>query len=366
MSKARLLKPFLITLILAFLVGCTPTVQMSVVKKMPKNFVATMKGGKKIGIMAVEPKNKGWFKGWGDWSSTIQGAMENKFNSHGYFTIVDVAGRKARLSELSYQRSGMTTGFKAIGKELKIDGLLYLEMTNQPRTTCTKKRTRRNVRYCRAQNANGQCTSFGTRVQYRMEAKRLVSVFLKARLVNLETGRTISYSYNKPVEMVTAQTGATQMDCPSVLEGFSKAMEKGSKEVANHLSPKVEPYHVPLGAKPIGVAKAQQKKVESLLKAGIKWVTTSPPNFEEAKDKWKEALEASGYKSAFAFWNLGVYYWNIGDMDKALEMFTKAKRAGGPDFLESSALVGNSKMDVYSRFKREKKRLELESDADDN
>ncbi len=98
--------------------------------------------------------------------------------------------------------------------------------------------------------------------------------------------------------------------------------------------------------------------MKSLLSSGIKWLQTDSPNLELAKKDWEKALLVSGNSSASALWNLAIYYWSKGEVEKADEFFNKSNDRGGEDWIDSK------KRNIISKFHLEKDRIQLENKND--
>ena len=343
------------------LYGCGTFIKIPVVTSMPRNVQRVMKGKKKVGIVLL-PFKGGGLSGLGlntDWSRTVHGAVQNAVENAGYFTVVDISSRKSRLSELGYQRSGLTEGAKEIGKELAIDAFLYIEMTSQPRKECGKEL---KVDWVAAgANVAGYVTGLGTAGKTKKLTGVLhLTVFVRGNLVNLETGESTQFSYSKPHKEVSK---VGDRGCPSVLNGFNKAMESAGKNIALRLSPRVETREI-LVVSDTDHVNRNKSRVKAYLRQGIKWAKTNPPNYEAADEAWKNALINSGNKSAAAYWNLAVFRWYKGEMDGALDYFRKAQNIAGPEWLEKGPMIGSSKLDVISKFRAGKKRMDREGDGE--
>jgi len=363
----------LLALVSVTAAGCVAYVKVPVVTKMPEGFMETMRGGKKVGIVFVPPKQPpSWFAQM-DWSRVILGEANNMLVRYRYFKIVDVSQktRQARLQEIARSSSGMTGGTKTIGKELSIDGLIFFEIPQQPLTNC--RVTSRLVRVCRAYSrycssrySDGRCSNWSRRCDYwgterRYTAIRTTTVFLQARLVNVETGLSKAFSNSEPY---TSRVHGPS--CASALDNFNKAAIIAAGKVIARISPVVSDLKVPTEIKPIGVPDKLQKKVNLLMEVGNKYAQADPPDFDSAKDKWQEALKASGHTSASAYWNLAIYNWYSGNLDKAEEYFKKAEKAGGPGYATGSpGCMGEPRVNFLSRFKKEKKRITVERKAED-
>ncbi len=215
---SHLKPPLTLSLLTLLLLSCATTIKVPVVQHMPSRFMDVMKGGDRIGIIPVSTDQTPGTE-YGDWSSTIQGAAENAFQEYGFFKIVDISSRKERLRELAHTHSGITQEQKQIGQELTIDGLLYLEVPRAPASYCHVDTRWEQKQDC-VEYRDKKCVRHVVRRYQVRTGVREMTVFLKAKLVNLETGESLQYMHTKPYSIFSS-TGISQ--CPSELEAFNRA-----------------------------------------------------------------------------------------------------------------------------------------------
>jgi tetratricopeptide (TPR) repeat protein len=175
-----------------------------------------------------------------------------------------------------------------------------------------------------------------------------MTLFVGARMVNVETGRAVAYSYARPYRQISSPGN---LRCPSGLKAFDESLAVASQEIADHLSPKVDVYDVALETDVDEVDPGVSKIVKGYLQEGFKFAETN--NLEAASEQWEEALAESGGASAAAYWNLAAYKWYAGDMDSAQDYFRRAIRTGGPGWLDAD------KRETYALFKSEYRRIRL-------
>jgi tetratricopeptide (TPR) repeat protein len=341
--------------------NCVTTVKIPVVESAPSNFFATMKGTRTIGIFVDDAPNTSI----DDWKNTIHAGIEHALNDFNYFKIIDIKNRSQRLKEIGFAQQ-IGNDMRNLGTELSIQGLLYVEISEPPRYDCKLSTRSRSEKYCAARNKEGKCIREATRTIVSYEQTLTYTVFAKARLINIVSGQSLTAANSEPA-ILTNSGGTPMTPCPSIAEGYSKGIQVASNTIVTTLSPKVRPYSIPLFSSTIGVKNSlKAKTVEAYLESGNAWMESTSPNFELAKKDWDQALTNSGQSSVDAFWNLGIYYWQAGDIIKAEEYFTKCISIGGPKVLDSTwenlrLIFRNKRRDVINKFYEEKKRFELEN-----
>ncbi|MCB1178317.1 MAG: hypothetical protein KDK36_12100, partial [Leptospiraceae bacterium] len=335
--------------------SCSTTVKIPVMNNAPAGFMEFMKGGRDIGIYVY--KKQGFnLNVSSDWRTTVHGAILNSIQKKGYFRIVDLSSREARLKEVAHsQRIG---GMKDISKELSVDGLLFIEVTQPPSSECKTESRSRNDRVCSAYNNQGKCVSYRNQVVYTYIKTLVFTVYAKGRLVNLETGQAREYTNTTPA-VLSNRSNLPSSSCPTQQEGFDQALLVASEKITEQLSPEMSEFEVPLLDDGTGVVDSDIKSsVKDSLKGGNKWLDTDTPNLDLAKVQWERALTLSNNNSVSAHWNLGIYHWSRGNVDQAEQYFNNAIQKGGPDWMDSK------KMEVISKFKAEKDRIKLEKEND--
>lgn len=335
---------------------CTPGVSIPVVTKMPDKIGPLMEGKRNVGIIAVKNKQDFLTK-FGiktDWTKTIQGAVVNAFDKWGYFRLVDLESRREQLEQLAHSASGMTTGVMSIGQQLNADGLVFIDMTNQPLQECKVESIFDPAAAALAAMDAVRGTG-GNREVKKPTGVLYLTIFVRARLVRTTTGQMTSYQNKDPFKL---ESSIGDTNCPSTLDAFGRSMDMAGERIADRLSPKVETIKVPIATDPVGAPDKMASRVEKYLEQGVRFIKAKPANFERASESFNKALEDSGQKSASAFWNLAVVRWAQGDMNGADEYFKKAERAGGPDWLT------DNKIEVINRFSSERKRKDKEADAE--
>ncbi len=371
------LRGFICLLAAFVLTACSTYIKIPVVASMPQGFMQMMKGGKKIAIIAAKSPDGAEYSDFGDMTTAIQGAAENAFRDYRYFEMVDIAGRRDRLREIAFTQSGMTAEQREIGQEFAVNGFLYLEVPAPPQADCRMSTRTKQVEECVARDEKGKCTRNYFRTVIISTATLTMRVSVKGRLVNLETGQMMTHLAsnigaarletdsallnalnsvrgNSTGQYVNESEGGIA-SCPSVLTSFQDAVGIAAQDLVMHLSPKIVDYNVVIEDDIAGTPDSAKDAVKGLLKAAIKWLKSDSPNFEEAFENWKQAFDLSGGQSLSALWNLAIYYWATGDLAQADQYFTKVKI--NPDFFD------DKKMEIYSTFKAEKKRRDMEASA---
>ncbi|MCP5502082.1 MAG: hypothetical protein H7A25_19440 [Leptospiraceae bacterium] len=334
--------------IFLFLSACSTYIKIPVVETMPPNYMKVMRGQRNIAVYhqsTFPPVGGGRY---GNWSKTLTDSVENTLQEFKFYKLVDVKNREDRLKEVALSQTGITGDIKDLGRQLAIDGLLYLETPAPPVSQCDVRVSTHNKSICVSYNKEGKCLRYKQITETKYTGYRTTTVNIKGRLINVETGDSLTYAYNQP-NVVSSHLG--NPSCVSEQEGFSQAVRVAAFSIASNISPKMGALEVALYDDPVGVADENKDQVKALLKAGIKWADTEPPDYEEAYKNWKKALTISGDSSPSAYWNLAIYQWYKGDLMEAEQNFNESKSTGGPDWLNSK------RMEIMARFKIEKERI---------
>lgn len=352
-------------LIMIFILGCKTTIPLKFPKfpedTQGKKLKSVLEGKKKVAVIAKElppAVQRGLDKRGlaSEWKETIRAAMKTTLEEYGYYNVIDVDSRNQRYEELARTQTGLTRNQLNLGQEFAVDHLFFVNMTAVPRVECKIEMLKDLVAATSAalqlaMAASGQNVKTDNTTVSRPTGVLYLTVFVEGTLVNVETGKSISYSVQEPYRLEN-EVGNTQ--CPSELVAFNKALEQATKKIADKLSPRVITVPLPLEEEDEKVQAGDQKIINSLLKDGIKWVEAG--DVEQAINSWQSALDESGGTSASAYWNLAIAKWYMGDMEQAQKYFDQATQIGGPGFIETS------KRKIIALFKQEKKRMEEEKD----
>jgi len=341
---------YLLFVFLFTYIQCGTYIKVPVVEKSPPGFQEFMGGGRNLGIYVYKSETVS-FSDTNNWKEVIHGSVLNAFQNYRYFKIIDVSSREARLKEIAYsQKIG---NLKDLSRELSIEGLLFIEVPRPPSHECRSNTFTENKQVCVASDSAGKCLRYQTRTEVNFVKELTYTVFANARLVNLETAQSMQFTNSTPAVLKNTSQFPV-LDCPSLLQGFKKAVEIAAYNIADHLSPKMSDMSVPIYDSVDGITdKSSKNEVKNLLNSGKKWIDTDSPNLEMAKKNWEKALSLSGGSSASAYWNLGVYHWSKGNLDTADYNFQKSLEVGGPDWIDSK------KRDIISKFQAEKEREKL-------
>jgi hypothetical protein len=337
-----------IFLYLLLTINCSTIVKIPIVKSFPQGFEESMGNGRNLGLSINKSEDFSYNTGF-DWKRLIQGSVVNKFIDKRYFKIIDIGSREVRLKEIAFsQMMGVSKDFT---KDLPIDILLYIEIPQDPIYEC-KKYTNFIVRQeCQQMDNMGRCLRYVQRRFPEYTKELTYTVFVKAKMIHLESGRNLEYTNTEPA-ILKKTSSSPNFDCPSALEALNEALNLAGEEIVEKLSPVMEELEVPILKDDSGVKESNFKKeIVKLISSGNKWLDTEKPNIDLAKKDWDQALQLSGGSSSSALWNLGVYFWYKGDFSRADDYFKKSiAKAEDEDWLDSK------KRDTLSVFEAEKSR----------
>lgn len=320
----------------------THTLNVTVASSVPPKFIEVMKGGNRIAVFSKKDKRNNT-----DWKHQLEGAIKNELNHAGYFTIVDVASRKDRLEAIAFSNSGMTAEAKEIGKEMSVDGFLYLTTASEPKTECTRESREVKKEVCVAKDKEGKCTKTNIKYETKWTSTLLVNVYMEGILVNLETGRTLGHAITE-----TQKFRKSQKDCPSELEAIEKATEKGAEELVSRISPVMTQMEIEV-FNDTDANIPNKDQINHRLDEGAKALANDEPDYLSIISVWEDAARLADEKAPEPYWNLGIAYWKMLRMNQAEENFSKALNLGGRDFRDDQKI-----MNVYRTFEMEKSRME--------
>ncbi len=337
------------------IINCSTIIKIPVVKNSPPGFEQSMGVGRNLGIY-VSKSEESIFRDIREWKYLIQGSVLNKFLEKRYFKIVDISKREARLKEVVF--SQMMGVNKDITKDLPVDILLSIEIPQEPISECNQYTQFYFRQECAKIDAMGKCLRYVQKKIPEYSKVLTYTVFVKAKMMNLETGQSLEYTNSEPA-VLTRKSGSPFIDCPSKVEALNEALNIASEEIAMRLSPSVEEIDVKVYKDDTGFSESLKKKeILKLLESGNSWLKTDKPNIELARRDWETALKLSNQTSASAFWNLGVYYWFKGDLIIAGDYFKKSFQIG-----QDLGWVDSKKRNTFSIFEAEKERLLLQMEG---
>ncbi len=328
-----------------------------------KEIRSLLAGGNTIGVIAVN--TPGLVISGEDWRPVIESSIESEISARKAFKIVDVSSRKARLTELAYTQTGLTAEQRNIGQELAVNAAIFVRMTAAPKQECKKESVLNDANPGGAiiggligndRNAveSNNEMSFSDRMGTSMRTGlqgiagrsdtgvRYMTVFVQAKLTNLETGQSITRAISKPFRLKN-QAGNTE--CPSELAALNGALNMTAKEIADFLSPSTEGRSVELLTDVSDLDGDAADRAKSDLKAGVKWAVAG--DMEKAQDRFQSALSSSSNKSLSANWNLAIIKWQAGDYDGAKKNFDQCFRLASPDWLTEP------RQKLWADFKKE-------------
>lgn len=321
-----------------------------------------LNGRKKVAVVIKElkPSIKNGLERFGvstDWSETIRAAMKTQLEKFGYYIVIDIDTRNERYEELARTQTGITQTQKALGLELAVDHFFFVNMTAAPKVECKIENVSDPVALsliamqiaatAKDKNSNKNITVNSDVI--KPTGVLYLTIFLEGMIVNIESGRSISYSVQEPFRLEN-QLGNKQ--CPSQLVAFHQALEIATMKIASKLSPMIVTLSIPLEEKDNTVQAGDKKIINQYLKDGIKWFQAG--DIDQAIQSWETALMESGGTSKCAYWNLATAKWYKGDMVEAQRYFDLSIKVGGPKF------INENKRKIIAIFKQEKKRIEEE------
>ena len=175
----------------------------------------------------------------------------------------------------------------------------------------------------------------------------------RSRLVNVESGRTLTHQVSRTnTKDTTSTTGQAQG--PGSQDVLGARIQEAAGEMVQRLSPRMGALEVVVAEDMESFAGANEDAAEEWFAKGVGWMEAEPPNLDRAYLMFQEAEQLARESSAGLNWNLAILYWSRGDLDEATRRFDLAERVSKASFMDKD------KRAVRSRFDQVKNRLLLE------
>ena len=362
-----------LTFLVLFFSACATTVPITIPRYPKKNGAqirSLLQGQRNVAVIVSKSKKNLFdvFKGYDrNWDDTVEAVTSKALTDFGYYNLVDTRTRKERLQSIAYSQSGLTQEALEIGRELQAHALFIVRLTSQPKAQCRiedikeeihintlpihkkKKYNERSYKYPYKPSYKNsqQNTTTGIVTVKRPTGVLYVTMYLEGRLTHLETGRAITHFYNETLRMPSVVGDRT---CISPDNAFNKILQQAGYALARELSPRMTKFSIPLMESSPDLKGVDRKETNFHLKDGVKWAKSG--SMKEAKDAWDRALTASKNQSGASIWNLGVYYWHLGNFNKAEKYFGRFKK-------ERLRLLDNNKRRILTIFKEDKAEASL-------
>ncbi|MBX7056623.1 MAG: hypothetical protein K1X75_01065 [Leptospirales bacterium] len=282
----------------------------------------------------------------------MEAKTESSLNSGGYFQVIDISNRRERLRELAYTQSGMTEQQLAVGRESAVDFLLFVRLTNQPRSECKEEEAINTTHGMGAlvggllgNDATAPAQETGLALAWRKmlltlsgtkpAGVRYLTLFVQGRLTDVQTGDSFSYATSAPYRLVGIPGNP---ECPSALAALDGAATAAGLALSERLSPQLADRSVPLLDRVDDIEDSEEaNSVLSSLQLGIRFARQG--DMTEAARQWELALRHSNGRSRAALWNSAIAAWRRGDSATAADRFQKFFDQGdGDDWISDEML----------------------------
>ena len=316
-----------------------------------KNISIIALSGSKLNNKELEEKGDSWLK-------TLEASVSKGITDLGFFNIIDISNKLEKFKETNNQTSLSNEAIN-LGKELQINSYLIVSLTKEPKVECKIEEVDdspevtvivggsyypyygpyynypyygypyyRPYRYYRHRHFYYGPTIYPNYIIHSSKSRTektgvtYVSIYVEGKLLNLKTSQVVTHFFSETIR-VKASVGDT--NCPSSLGAFDKLLKKAGYVIARNLSPEMIETPVPLLDEIKDIKNNPNKnKIKDLLAKGISWAKSG--SFETAFQNWNEAKILSNDESFSANWNIAIYFWHIGEINKASKIFNKLKK----------------------------------------
>ncbi len=370
-----------------FIINCATTVEISV-PRFPEKYarqVRAVSAGKRNLAVVVNKNIDELGKADGltnteDWSHILEIAVNKGISELGYFNQIDTGNYRSYLRGIEYNKLNLTKEAIDIGLKLKAESFLILQISKNPKIECKVEELldspevsilvvgggpvfHRPYYYgyhpYRGYRYYGRSYRYYPYVPYyypeyivttshqrtQKTGVIYVSIYVEGRLFNLKTNKTASHLYSETMR-IRSEIG--DQSCPSSVKAFEKLFKKAGYDIVSNLSPEMIDVSIPLLSSVDDIEDSYDRnlieRIEYLLEQGLTWAKSG--SLKSARKSWIEAFELSKGNSLSARWNLAIYYWHMGELDKAKEYF---------DFLqkEKYSYLNSNFRDIITRFEDE-------------
>ena len=270
-----------------------------------------------------------------NWAKMVEASASKLLTDLGYYTVIDLGSRKHRLREVASSQAGLTQSALNIGEESQAHSFFILRFTKIPEVSCKiEELSVSGVNTTVAVTSATVSTIFGRHNDGVVNVKPVTAltsvnyanVSLEGKLVNISTGISVSDFRSRNVRKQGQHGDQT---CPDANSFLSPIIRNTVIEVVSQLSPRMGDLEVNLiretpSKDRILLSSSEKRDMKQALKIGYDWAKEG--DLEEAKIEWDEAMRISKSSSAAAIWNLGVYYWQNGELEEAKKYFVRFKK----------------------------------------
>lgn len=283
-----------------------------------------------VGLAVEKPQKSLWETVFGAGSSFID-QMPSKvfeaFDKETYYKLIDLSKRADSINEASLTLTGITKSRVKLGNQLGAEAILHIGY-QKPYTECGSEMmvdygaAALKVGGAIASMATGKQVDTGSGPVSKQTGIRYMLIPLDATLIKVETGEVKKAVVSNPAKV---DAGVGNLDCPSVLDSFGKALDEAALYIKDRLSPKVKTEYIKV------FKDDEDPEVAGYLDDGYQEITGETPSFKKAKENWDKADKKAGGKSWGAKANLGTYYFQAGDFEKAIKYYEDAMKLTGAD-----------------------------------
>lgn len=266
-----------------------------------------------------------------DWKETFRKRLQERFAERNAFAVVDSSSIASDLEKFLGAGDTRPKEEKILVQGIGAEGVVYVEFTGPAKWGACEHTQSKSIQtqLCFGHSC-GEITHSVLDFKKSM-AVRALTIPFRAFVVDTRNG-VVGRMSGIAGELSSTYSG----ECLSDDLVMSYLLSSYATRIAEHYSPAVrtDEVEVEFESSVEGCPDTVRAEASSLLKTGIGFAMNN--DFRKAREPWLTAMNVCKEKSASAHWNLGIYFWVVGDLNAADTHFKKALTLGGDRFRENA------------------------------
>ena len=308
----------IVALCVCFLaLSCARSIRVRAVFDVPGHAGSALQGGRSVKIVFLGQREQAR-----PVNRMVEQALLEELTRRNYFRMLPVI----HIDKDNEKDTGPKGNEKQRKDSMKLEGpaadlLLYVQVLGERRECVSEDRPLpRALQFLTFYKATG----YAANSVYH-------AVYVNVRLVRAQTGASVE---STSTALFALSRWHVFRD-PCTDDHLNEAAALAARQLAEKISPRVVLMPVPLEAGARGVPEAKRAQVEKALEAGLDAASGETPDYARSAAVW-ESILAETPGSLGALWNLALYCWSLGELDRARGYFNRALQVDDADWLDHS------------------------------